>query len=116
MEYIVFSDESRYTQGRFRSIAAVSLPYNSTDHIDTISAELSDILECSKKGELKWRNVGQRGKKNVDRAKAAVDFVLSNLSHGLRLDIVIWDTMDSRHSVEGRDDHENGSSTNFMKR
>ena len=113
MEYIVFSDESRYIQDRFRSIAAVSLPYNSRSHIDTISAELRCFLECSKKGELKWKNVGRKDKRNVERAKTAVNFVFSNLSHGLRLDIVIWDTMDSRHSVEGRDDYENYSRMYF---
>ncbi len=104
MEYVVFSDESSYTQGRFRSIAAVSLPYGSPSCINAISAELGRVLECSEKGELKWRNIGRGGQRNVERANAAVDFVISRLSQGLRLDIVTWDIEDSRHSVEERDD------------
>ena len=107
MEYVVFSDESRHTDGLFRSIAAVSLPYSSRDQFIALSDELQGSLECASKGELKWKKVGSRGRNNVRRAKAIVDFVLSKLSLGLRIDILIWDINDSRHSVEGRDDVEN---------
>lgn len=107
MEYVVFSDESSYTQGRFRSIAAVSLPCGSPNCIDAISAELGRVLNCSGNGELKWRNVGRGGRNNVGRANAAVDFVISSLSRKLRLDVVTWDIEDSRHSVEERDDPAN---------
>ena len=107
MEYVVFSDESRYTDGLFRSIAAVSLPYSSRDQFIALSDELQGSLECASKGELKWKEVGRGGRNNVKRAKAAVDFVLSKLSQELRIDILIWDINDSRHSIEGRDDMAN---------
>lgn len=103
----MFSDESHHTDGLFRSIAAVSLPYNSVSQITSVSDRLGEKMECSTKGELKWGNVGRRGKTNVKRAKAAVDFALSNLNQELRIDILTWDISDSRHSVAGRDDIEN---------
>ena len=104
VEHVVFSDESRHTQGRFRSIAAISLPASPPSLVVDLSDELSDALQCGEKGELKWLRVGQRGKRNVPRAKAGIDFLLSHLSDGVRVDAVIWDTADARHAVEGRDD------------
>ncbi len=100
----MFSDESRHTQGRFRCIAAISLPANPRSLVVDLNDELSEALQCEEKGELKWRRVGQRGKRNVPRAKAGIDFLLSHLSDGVRVDAVIWDTADARHAVEGRDD------------
>ncbi len=104
MEYVAFSDESYHTHGIFRSIAAVSLPYSSPDQYIALSDELRCKLKCTTKGELKWKNVGSRGRNNIKRAKAIVDFVLSKLSLELRIDILIWDINDSRHSIEERDD------------
>ncbi len=119
IDYFVFSDESRHTEGRFRSIAAVSLP---ASLVEDLSAKLSDVMKCAVKGELKWRNVGRGGKKNVPRATATLDFFLSHLCSGLRLDILIWDTHDPRHAVKARDDVANYSRMffhlhrNLMKR
>ena len=101
IEYVAFSDESRHTQGRFRSIATVSLP--ASLFVD-LNDELSNALRCAEMGELKWRRVGQRGKKNVPRARAAIDFLLSHLSDGVRLDALVWDVDDARHAVRERDD------------
>ncbi len=61
-------------------------------------------MESRTKGELKWLNVGRRGRKNVTRATAAIDFLLSHLTQDLRCDVVIWDTTDSRHAIVRRDD------------
>ena len=103
-EYVVFSDESRHTAGRFRSIAAVSLPASPHRAVTNLSRELGDAMECSSKGELKWYNVGRSGRSNVARANAATDFLFSRLGSGLRLDVLIWDTEDARHDVDERDD------------
>lgn len=100
MEYVVFSDESSHTDGDFRSIAAVSLPCSRHNDIVRMSDQLTTILESSTKGELKWRNVKRNSRKNALRAKASINFVFSSLSQNLRVDVVIWDIHDSRHSVE----------------
>lgn len=113
MKYVVFSDESSHTDGDFRSIAAVSLPCSRHNDVVKMSDQLKTILESSTKGELKWRNVGRNGTKNVARAKASIDFVFSSLSQELRIDVVIWDVQDSRHSVENRDDIANYSRMYF---
>ena len=100
-DYALFSDESRHTEGRFRSIAAVSLPAGS---VVALSNTLSEVLECSLKGEFKWSKVGRRGKKNVQRAIAGVDFLLSHVPQGIRVRVLTWDTEDARHDVDHRDD------------
>ena len=106
-EYAVFSDESSHTDGRYRSIAAVSLPSSPPSLVVNLSKDLAAVLECSTKGELKWRNVDRHGRSNVKRAKDAVDFTMSRLSKGIRIDVLIWDVEDSRHTVPDRDDTAN---------
>jgi len=103
-EYVVFSDESRHTQGRFRSIAAVSLPASPRSYFVELNNKLKGILKCGTKHELKWRNIGRGGRNNVPRANAAIDFLTSHLLQRLRCDVLTWDTEDSRHAVEERDD------------
>ena len=100
MEYGVFSDESRYDQGRFRSIAAVSLPAAA---VSTLSARLAETLEASGLPELKWSRLGDRAY-TVRCAIAFGDHLLAALADGLRADVLIWDTEDARHQVANRDD------------
>ena len=104
MKYAAFSDESRYSQGRYRSIAAVSLP---ADSVVPLSVRLLIVLGGREREELKWGRVGYRGPRDVDRAIAAIDFLLENLILDLRADVLTWDTQDERHSVQDRDDTAN---------
>ena len=99
--YAVFSDESRHTQGRYRSIAAVSLPASS---VVPLTERLKDVLGFAKRRELKWHGVGARGHRDVDRAMAVIDLLLGQTSEGIRADVVTWDTCDERHEVTDRDD------------
>lgn len=101
MDYASFSDESRHSQGRYRSIAAVSLP---AKLVIGMSKQLASILDCANRNELKWGNVGYRGPRDVDRAIAAVDFLLEHITIGVRADVLTWDTDDERHDVPYRDD------------
>jgi hypothetical protein len=100
MEYAVFSDESRYDHGRFRSIAAVSLPAGA---VVELSARLADALDAADLSELKWSNLGARAAV-VRCAIAFVDHLLAEIPNGLRADVLIWDTEDARHQVPNRDD------------
>ena len=99
-DYALFSDESCHTEGRFRSIAAVSLPATS---VVELSKTLSSTINQTN-SELKWSRVGRSGSQNVGRAIAGTDFVFSHLPLGLRVDVLTWDTEDTRHQVENRDD------------
>ena len=100
MEYGVFSDESRYDRGRFRSIAAVSLP---AGLVPQLTEQLTLSLREYGISELKWTRLGDRNY-TVECAIAFVDHMLSGLAEGLRVDVLIWDTEDKRHRVENRDD------------
>ena len=104
MVYASFSDESGHSQGRYRSIATVSLP---ADSVVPLSDRLLNVLDCDGRGEFKWGRVGYRGARDVDRAIAAIDFLLENLIRDVRADVLTWDTQDERHSVPDRDDTAN---------
>ena len=99
MDYVVFSDESRHTEGRFRSLAAVSLP---AGEVGAVTELLQNALQTDSYGEFKSRNVRRAG--NKDRAIATVDVLLTHISSGVRVDFLTWDTYDSRHDVPDRDD------------
>jgi len=107
MEYIVFSDESRYNQGRFRSIAAVSFPCNLLDQCHGFLSELTSLVRCDSAGEMKWVKVKGTRTQDISRAKAATNFVILSRPDKLRIDTIIWDTHDSRHDIVGRDDIDN---------
>ena len=99
MDYAVFSDESRHTEGRYRSLAAVSAP---AADVVALSDRVREALQLDRRGELKWRNVKRR--LNRDRAIAVVDELLAHVDQGVRVDVLTWDTHDSRHAVPNRDD------------
>lgn len=99
MDYAVFSDESRHTEGRYRSLAAVSVP---AGDVVALTERLQEALRVDRHGELKWTNV-RRGW-NRDRAIAVVDILLAHVAKGIRADVLTWDTHDRRHDVPNRDD------------
>jgi hypothetical protein len=101
--FYAVSDESQITADRFRSIAAVSLP---VDAADRCNAALRVILAKYEIAEFKWHEL-----KNAKRrfcALALVDWVFDALlACDGRIDVLIWDTRDSRHSILGRNDDKN---------
>ena len=99
MDYAVFSDESRHTEGRYRSLAAVSVPAGA---VVALTERLQHALQLDSYGELKWKNI-RRGRKR-NRAIAAVDVLIAHVATGVRVDVLTWDTQDSRHDVPNRDD------------
>lgn len=102
-EYVVFTDESQITASRFRSLSAFSMPVSSWP---VVSEALSRILIDSEVTEFKWNKV--KDAKNFFCAEKYTNFVLANLGAlELRVDVLIWDTQDSRHRVIGRDDMAN---------
>ena len=99
MDFAVFSDESRHTEGRYRSLAAVSLP---AGEVVALTELLRSALQLDHYGELKWKNVRRAWSR--DHAIAAVDVLLAHVAYGVRADVLTWDTQDSRHDVPNRDD------------
>lgn len=103
LQYGSFSDESRHTGSRYRSIAAVSLPAKA---VPQVQEDLVEILSDSDVSELKWKKL--KGAKYRFCANKFIDHVINNLiQQGCRIDVLIWDVHDDRHDIPGRDDIQN---------
>jgi hypothetical protein len=99
MNYFAYSDES-YVKDRFRSIATFSFR---AEYHARLDAMLIDILNGSNISEFKWHKL-----KDAKYRFCAIKILdeLYNCLHKMdaRVDVLIWDTYDSRHNVQGRDD------------
>lgn len=104
MQFSVFSDESYITAERYRSIAAFSFP---NKYFGEIDSSLKHILKESDVKEFKWQKL--RNAKYRLCAEKLLHYILDNhlFDKKIRIDVLIWDTHDSRHSIQGRDDISN---------
>ena len=101
--HCAFSDESGYNIGQYRSIAMVSLPHR---NLETLDEKIHTILESSNLREFKWKNLNDAKMRFC--ATKIVNYVVEQAVGGeFRVDVLTWDTEDSRHKVVGRDDQEN---------
>ena len=102
MNFIAYSDES-YLTGRYKSIATFSFPEKAHSYI---RSELFSILKDSGVTEFKWHKV--KNAKYRLCALKLIGAVIGSLGrYDARIDVLIWDTRDSRHRVPGRDDTAN---------
>jgi len=101
--HIAFSDDSKHVEGRFNSLALVSLRH---DHYKQIESIIKDILKDSSiTDEFKWEKL--RTAKYRYAALRMIDFTFQNQDK-LRVDVLIWDLEDRRHKgIAGRDDAQN---------
>lgn len=100
ISHIGFADESHWNSGRFRAIGLVTLPLSA---FDAHHRELIQHLKASGVREFKWKKLN--GAKDRFAAQKLFDFAIEAASKGtLRVDVLIWDTQDSRHRIKGRDD------------
>jgi len=95
--HIAFFDESNWNTGRFRSISMVSLEYE--DYVEVRPSLYA--ITTRRHSEMKWAKI------DTDIGMQVIGFVFDNL-HKMRIDVLTWDTEDSRHKgVIGRDDEQN---------
>lgn len=98
--HIAYADETNYNVGRYRGIALITLKI---DKAISLSDDLKQIIAGSDITEFKW--VDLRSARYRFAAKKMLDFSIQNaLNNLMRLDILIWDTEDTRHKIQGRDD------------
>jgi len=103
MEYIAYSDESHVTAHRYRSIAMFSVPIQ---HKTEIVGRLTDDLSSSNISEFKWKKLD--GAKYRHCALKLIDSVMHSVRRlNARVDTIIWDTYDKRHTIKNRDDNAN---------
>lgn len=98
--HITFSDETQHNVGRYKAIAAVTVPFA---EVERLQAELAVIIKTANLSEMKWEKV--RNAKYRHGTMAALDWAFTCGS--ISVDVLAWDIDDSRHSVKRRDDIEN---------
>ena len=103
MDYTAYTDESYISGERYRSICSFSFV---TGAIEDINNNLLEILKESSVKEFKWQKV--KDAKYRFCANKLVNFIVNSIhKYDIRIDVVIWDTFDSRHSILRRDDDAN---------
>lgn len=99
-EFVVFTDESNIDSKRFSALSAVSMPY---EHFSLVNGQVRWIVSTSEVREIKWEKV--RNDRYYRCAEELLAFIIKNVqAYDLRVDVLVWDTHDSRHDVFGRDD------------
>jgi hypothetical protein len=103
MTHFAFSDDSKHEGGRYNSLGLVTA---SAESIPALSLGIAAILRSSGvESEFKWNKLSSAKYKFT--AEKMIDFTLLHIQE-LRVDIIIWDTTDSRHAgLKGRNDQEN---------
>ena len=100
VSHIAYSDESYYTNDRYRSVSVVTFENINKERF---SRSFRQLLDDSQISEFKWEKLRQARERFA--AIKLIDEVISLAQNKLiRLDILVWDTQDSRHQIEGRDD------------
>lgn len=101
--HVAYSDESYITDSRYRSIAVVSL---ACEQEEELNEKIASINRESGIKEFKWNKLRQA--RDRFAAIKLLDLSIEYACDGkLRIDVLVWDTQDSRHSVYGRDDIQN---------
>lgn len=103
IEYVGFTDESYITASRYRSITMVS--YDRSSH-NAFRDDIKKILTESNVEEFKWQKL--KNARYRFCAQKMIDLVFSAYhTYSIRVDTIVWDTDDSRHAVQKRDDSAN---------
>ncbi len=95
-----YADETHFNDGRYRGIGAITL----RDHdASAFKNEINQILTNSDVKELKWQKLKSARMRFAAQKILAV--VLDAACRSiLRADMLLWDTRDKRHLIQGRDD------------
>lgn len=99
--FCAYSDESGCFSERFQAIGIVS---GKEKHISKLRDILVNILHKKGLKEVKHSEV-RTHKPKIEAAVAFVEKGVDFAKHSsIRIDILLWDTQDTRHSIPGRDD------------
>lgn len=100
----IFSDESSSKSKRYNSVCALSIK---SSVFDQLLNDLKEILDKYNITEIKFSET----KTHKPKVECAREFILTAIKYAsdnkLRIDVIIWDMQDTRHSIQGRDDEEN---------
>lgn len=101
-DFHIYSDDSGSCDKRYQCLGVISLSEQSARKLNN---ELVSILNENQLEELKFEEL--RG--HSPKMKAASCFLNTAINYcgSIRIDILLWDHQDERHSVHGRDDSKN---------
>jgi hypothetical protein len=101
-----YCDASGIFAERFQSIGTVS---GHIESLQSLRKELITILRTNNVKEIKFVMIKRQDSREERTARQFIfDTTQQYIASGLvRVDVLIWDTTDSRHSIPGRDDIEN---------
>lgn len=104
--HCAFSDESGHNTGRYRSIGMISMPF---EELGTVENDLLDIcifFGIKNLKNLKWAKL--KNNKKHDCAQGIIEYIVQKaIEEKIRVDVLVWDTDDSRHKIMKRDDVQN---------
>ncbi len=100
--FSIYSDESGIFNKRFQAIALIS---GSDMILLQLKKKLKDILDENGIDEIKFEEVRTHHPKLL-AAQSFIDCSVRDYAsqQKCRIDVLVWDTQDPRHAVEGRDD------------
>jgi hypothetical protein len=106
MQYQAFCDTSGVFDRRYQAIGVVSGPF---DNAQVLRDDLNRTISEYDIRELKFIDVTRVEGRDFRAAREAIMCVVARYCRygRIRVDIMTWDTADSRHSVPGRSDTEN---------
>ena len=98
--FVAYSDESNWNTGRYGSIGLITLPQ---EFAEIVKQRFLADLQSSDVSELKWKHLN--GAKQRLAAERFLHNAFNLIDQGrLKIDVIIWDRHDSRHTVQKRDD------------
>lgn len=101
--HVGYCDESHWNRGQYRTIGLITAETKTAADLET---SVEQILSCKGTKEFAWKDLRTADKFSL--AKELCNLALEKLhNRQKRIDVLIWDTMDSRHTVRHRDDTEN---------
>jgi hypothetical protein len=102
-DFVAYSDESGTGGEQYTCIASVSFKHEKKEEI---YSKLSDILSESSVTEFKWQKL--KDAKYRCCSIKLLDYFWELIGHAeARLDAIVWDNQDSRHTVKNRDNPAN---------
>ena len=105
-DYYIFADESNFNKGQYRSVGAIVINERCLDVIDTQLKYILNQYNINNITSFKWAKIQSDNKFNA--LKYFLIFLFPFLEKRLvTIHTLTWDTYDSRHDVEHRDDTEN---------
>lgn len=99
--YHIYSDESSSPNNRYRTLGAIS---GEQKNIKNLRYILKNVLKNTGVTEVKFEEI----RTHSSKIKAATKFIeagiLEAANKNIRIDVLLWDVKDKRHSIIGRDD------------